>query len=386
VSPSKQLILAGVVLAVTALGQTQQRMEYHTGAENLAYHPIELTTNPPPGVALPKLNAPPWFARWLTPLDPAGGRWLCLDRTRSPGPYDRLYFDSNGNGRLDDKPPVQARLGSFEASFPPTAVVFKGDNGPITYHLVFLIYQFDAYSVDANSAELLVSPGGWREGVVSFGGMKKRLQLIDANVNGTFNDIAPDPYQSDRVRIEGDQTSERFLGRMLQVDGDFYQIEVARDGAFVTVQTVDNAALGQVRVPENISEISLYGENGHFARHPIHGEFTVPAGHYRPVQWTISRKDEKGAAWTMRGYDFPKTSGFDVTAGKTNALEVGEPAQAVLAVSEMAGSLDVFSIRFEGRQKEAIEMLREGQRPAGPKFSLARADGTLCYSDTFEFG
>ena len=88
----------------------------------------------------------------------------------------------------------------------------------------------------------------------------------------------------------------------------------------------------------------------------------------------------------MRGYDFPKTSGFDVTAGKTNALEVGEPAQAVLAVSEMAGSLDVFSIRFEGRQKEAIEMLREGQRPAGPKFSLARADGTLCYSDTFEFG
>jgi len=370
-----------MVLAGAVLGQTEQPLQYRTGTANLAYHQIKLTTNPPPGVALPKLNGPPYFARWLTPLDPTGGRWLCLDRTRSPGPYDRLYIDSNGNGRLDDKTPVPARLGSFEASFPPTAVVFKGDNGPSTYHLVFLIYQFDIAS-----AELLASPGGWHEGVVDFDGVKKRIQLIDANVNGTFNDIAPDPYESDRVLLEGDKTPERFLGRMLEVDGKFYRIEVERNGAFVKVQKVENATLGQVRVPDNISEISVYGENGHFVRQPVKGQFTLPAGDYRPFQWTISRKDEKGAAWTMRGYDFPKTSAFDVAAGKTNALEVGEPAQAVLGVSETPGGLDIFSIRFEGRQKEAIEILREGQRPAGPKFSLARADGTPCYSDTFEFG
>ncbi len=113
----KWITLAGLVLATTALAQSEQWLEYHTSAEGRAYHQMELTTNPPPGVALPKLNAPPWFARWQTPMDPAGGRWLCLDRTRKSGPYDRLYIDSNGNGRLDDKTPVQARLDSYNAIF-----------------------------------------------------------------------------------------------------------------------------------------------------------------------------------------------------------------------------------------------------------------------------
>src|SRR5208283_4009706 len=127
-----------------------------------------------------------------------------------------------------------------------------------------------------NEAELLASPGGWYEGVVNFDGVKKRLKLIDGNVNGTFNDVAPDAYQSDRVQIEGDKTDERFLGRMLEVDAKFFRIEVARDGAFVKVQKVENATLGQVSVPTNISEFTAYGENGHFVRKPANGQFTLP--------------------------------------------------------------------------------------------------------------
>ena len=113
-----KLILDWNVLAGTAFAQTEQWLEYHTSNDGRAYHPMELTTNPPPGVALPKLNAPPYFARWLTPMDPAGGRWLCLDRTRKSGPYDRLFIDSNGNGRLDDETPIKARLDSYNAYFP----------------------------------------------------------------------------------------------------------------------------------------------------------------------------------------------------------------------------------------------------------------------------
>jgi hypothetical protein len=136
----KWAIFAGLALATTALAQPEQWLEYHTSTEGRAYHQMELTTNPPLGIALPKLNASPCFARWLTPMDPTGGRWLCLDRTRKSGPYDRLFIDSNGNGRLDDKTPLQARLDSYNAYFPPVPVVFKGEDGPITYHLVFRSY------------------------------------------------------------------------------------------------------------------------------------------------------------------------------------------------------------------------------------------------------
>jgi hypothetical protein len=372
-----------MVLAGTAFAQTEQWLEYHTSAEGRAYHQMELTTNPPPGIALPKLNASPYFARWSTPMDPAGGRWLCFDRTRKSGPYDRLYIDSNGNGRLDDKTPVQARLDSYFAFFPPAPVVFKGEDGPITYHLVFRFYQYEK-----SPAQLLASSAGWYEGVVNFDGAKKRIQLIDGNVNGTFNDVAPDPYDSDRVQVEGDKTTERFLGKMLEVDGKFFQIEAARDGAFVKVQKVppSGITLGQVRVPENISEFAAFGGNGHFVRQPVNGEFTLPAGNYRIFRWTINRKDEKGAAWTLSGYNFPKTAWFEVAADKTAVLEIGEPVQAVLKATENPNRQVAFSLSFVGQQKESIEMLRDGQRPRGPKLMLANADGTLCYTNTFEFG
>jgi len=377
---SKVLILAGMVLAGAAFAQSEQWLEYHTGTEARAYQTMKLTTNAPPGVALPKLNAPPWFARWLTPMDPAGGRWLCFDRTRKSGPYDRLFIDSTGNGRLDDKTPIQARLDSFSAMFPPTPLVFKGEDGPITYHLAFQFYQYD------KTTQLLATSAGWYEGMVNFDGVKKRIQLIDGNVNGTFNDIAPDPYDSDRVQVEGDKTSERFLGRMLEVDGKFYRIEVARDGAFVKVQKAENVTLGRVRVPENISEFAAFGQNGHFVRKPVNGQFTLPTGNYRIFHWTISRKDEKNATWTLSGYDFPTTARFVVAADKTAALEIGEPVQAVLKATEGAKRQIDFSLQFEGRQKESIEMLRDGQRPRGPKLMLASANGSLCSTNSFEFG
>jgi hypothetical protein len=223
---------------------------------------------------------------------------------------------------------------------------------------------------------------------VNFDGVKKSLKVIDGNVNGTFNDIGADPADSDRVQMQpgkGDSNIlgniQTYLGKLLEVDGKLFQIEVARDGAFVKVQRAENVALGRVSVPTNISEISVFGEMGHFTRKPVNGEFTVPAGKYRPVEWTINRKDEKGAAWTLTGSGFSKTADFDVAADKT-----GEPVQAVLTTTDGPNRQVEFSLRFEGRQKETIQMLRGGERPAGPKLVLAKTDGTTCYTNTFEFG
>ncbi len=378
---AKLLTLAGALFAANAFGQPEQWLQYHTGAEGRAYQSLPLTTNPPSGVALPKFNAPPLFARWITPMDPAGGRWLCFDRARKSGPYDRLFMDSTGNGRLDDKTPIPGRLDSYMANFPSASIVFKGEDGPITYHLAFRFYQFEK-----NPPQLMAMSTSWYEGMVNFDGVKKNIQLIDGNVNGTFNDVAPNPYESDRVQVEGDKTTERFLGRMLEVDGKFFRIEAARDGAFVKVQKAENVTLGQVRVPENISEFAAFGENGHFVRNPVKGQFTLPAGHYRIFRWTINRKDEKGAAWTLSGHSFPQTAGFEVAADKPAVLDIGEPVQAVLGARQGANRQIEFSLQFDGRQKESIEMLRDGQRPRGPQLTLANAGGTVCSTNTFEFG
>jgi hypothetical protein len=376
-----KLILAACLVAAASWAQSEQWLEYHTSNDGRSFEPLHLTTNAPPNVALPKFNAPPYFARWKTPMDPAGERWLCLDRTRKSGPYDRLYIDSTGNGRLDDKTPIPARLESFFAYFPATPITFKGDDGPITYHLVLRFYQFEK-----SPPQLLAASGGWYEGMVDFGGVKKLLRLIDGNVNGTFNDMAANPFESDRVELDKDATGERYLGKLLEVDGKFFQIEVARDGAFVKVKQAENVVLGPVRVPENITEFGAFGENGYFERKPAKGQFTLPVGKYRMVKWDINRKDDKGTPWTLSGYNFPDTANFEVAADKAAALEIGEPVQAVLKANEQADHHITFDLNFTGRQKESIQLLRDGQRPRGPKLMLAAADGALCYTNTFEFG
>ena len=147
------------------------------------------------------------------------------------------------------------------------------------------------------------------------------------------------------------------------MDGKFYRIEAARDGAFVKVQKAENVTLGQVRVPDNISEFAAFGENGHFVRKPVNGEFTLPAGNYRIFRWTIDRKDEKGAAWTLSGYNFPKAASFEVAADKPAVLEIGEPVQAVLKATEGANRQMDFSLQIRGPAKG---IHRDAARRAAP--------------------
>lgn len=378
---STTLSLAGMLLAGSALAQSEQWLEYHTSSEARSYNGIQLTTNAPQGVTLPKLISPqPYFAYWKTPMDPSGGRWLCFDRTRKSGPYDLLYIDSNGNGRLDDEKPFPARLESYSAYFPTTPVVFKGEDGPITYHLLLRFYQYDR-----SPAQLLASSACWYEGVLNFDGVKKRVKLTDGNVNGTFNDMEGGAYSRDRVQVEGDKIDQRFLGKMLEVDGKFFQFEPARDGAFVKVKKMEDVALGPVRVPENISEFVAYGENGHFLRKPVNGELTLPKGNYQIYSWSINRKDDKGADWTLNGNNFPDSAKFDVSADKPAALEIGEPMKAVLSAREDGRQIS-FNLKLEGPMKESVDVLRGGQRAPAPKLMVSTADGTLLTTNSFEYG
>jgi hypothetical protein len=371
-----------LLVALSAFGQSEQWLEYHTG-EGASYHALQMTTNPPEGVALPKLNETPYFARWATPMDPSGGRWLCIDRTRKSGPYNRLFIDDKGNGRLDDKAPIMGKMDSSYSVFSPVPLVFKGEDGPITYHLGLRFYKYD----DNSTAQLLATACGWYEGTVNFAGTKKHVRLTDGNVNGTFNDINPNPGDSDCVEIEGAKAGDHYLGRLLEVGDQVFRIEAARDGAFVKVKKADDVVYGQVHVPPEISEFAAYGENGHFDRKPTNGDFALPTGKYHIYRWLISRKDDKGVPWTLSGYRFPADGEyFNVTTNQTVTLEIGEPVIADVKANEGADREITLSLNFEGRQKEAIEMLRNGERPARPKIALSDASGSLCYTNSFEFG
>ncbi len=379
----KWMVLGAMVLATTASAQKEQWLQYHVSREGRGYRGLNLTTNIPVNVALPKFSAKPYFAHWTTPLD-AKGRWVCFDRTRKAGPYDLLYVDGAGDGRLDNKTPIKARrVDQYYAYFEPAKVVFKGEEGPITYHLVF---RFMSYDVGNRiQRQLGVESGGYYAGLVDLGGKKRRIEVVDSNVNGTFNDSESDAEGCDHVAVEGEKGGERFLGKLLEVGDQLYRVEVARDGAFVKLQKAENIAFGQVRVPETISEFAAFGANGHFMRAPGKGEFKLPAGKYRVHEWKIKRKDGKGASWQLAGRDFPDSTIFEVAADKPKVLDIGEPIRAVMKYDDLPGQI-AFDLSFKGRSNESISILKGEQNPPGPRLALATPDGSFRVTNTFEFG
>ncbi len=377
----RSMLLSGLLFAATASAQTEQWLQYHHGAEGRGSRLLELTTDAPPGVALPKLNAPPLFARWTTPMDPSGGRWLCLDRTRQSGLYDRLFFDTKGTGRLDAEAPVNARArGGNMVAFDPVRVLFKGEEGPITYHLGFSLYQFNA-----SDRQLVVQSCGWYEGMVQIGSQKRSVELIDGNVNGAFNDQSANPADCDCVVMHGEKAEERYLGHLLEVDGQLFRIEVAREGAFVKLQKAEGVAFGQVRVPETISEFTAAGLNGHFLRKPAKGQAMLPAGEYRLDGWTIERKDDKGASWTLSGDGFGEAASFTVATNKPALLEIGEPVLGTLGARDLTNEV-AFSLQFRGRLDESITFQTPNQQIHGPRLLLTSLDGSFRATNTFEFG
>lgn len=372
-------LLAGMFLADGAPAQPEQWLQYHVSREGRSYRWLDLTANRPPDVALPKLGAKPLFAHWATGLDPKG-RWLCFDHSHKSGPYDRLFIDSTGNGRLDDKSAASAvRTDQISAFFDPIRVVFKGEDGPITYHLLVRSMSFDSDS----EVRVLIQSGGFYSGTVELGGKKRRIELTDGNVNGAFNDLAANPNDCDEVAIEG--AAPQLLGRLLEVEGQFYRLEVARDGAFIKVRKAEDLVLGKVRVPETISEFIAVGENGQFTRKPVKGELTLPAGSYRINQYLVNRKDERGASWQLTGAGFDSSANFQVAADKPAALEMGEPVRMVVHSSESGREVS-FSLRFEGRHNERIAITKDSQEPRPPRLTLTSLDGSYRYTNSFEFG
>jgi hypothetical protein len=382
----KAMFAGLAVLAATAFAahaQKEQWLQYHVSQEGRGYRYLDLTTNPPPNVALPKLNAQPFFAKWTTPMDPAGARWLCFDRTRKSGPYDRVFYDSTGNGKLEEKSAVTAKnVDQYNAMFDPIRFVFKGEDGPITYHLILRFMKYDT-----RDERLLISSGGYYDGMVDIGGKKRRVELVDANANGAFNDRSSDAGSTDRIMIEGDRMGDRYLGKMVEVDEQFYRVEVAQDGAFLKVQKAENVVTGKVRVPDTIANFSVVGDNGNFTRKPAKGELTLPVGQYRVNSWEMKRKDDRGAEWQVSAYNFDKTADFEVAAGKTISMEVGEPIRAVMQAADFPTNSQVsFSLRFMGKYNETLSIRKGDQDPPGPRLTLTSLDGSYRYTNKFEFG
>jgi len=385
------ILLLSLIAGSVAGAQNEQWLQYRSMGEarqvvgDIGYQYTQLSPAKPQDVKLPQLACEqPLFLEWVTPMAASGRIWIAFDKSKGKGDYDRLYLDANANGDLSDDPACPPyRRESMMAYFGPVKVVFASADGPITYHLNLEIRFFPG-----QPPMCLMSPGGWYEGPITVGGVKKQCLLIDHNVNGTFNDTSSDYSKSDRIRIGTPGGAEAgAVGKYVEVDNKLYQVDVARDGAFVTLTPAGQVPYGAVRLSAGVTTVTVAGENGSFVRTPENGIIKLPVGAYQVNFWSVSKKDEQGATWELRGMLPPDAAGGTLTVAQEQeaGLSVGEPIYSMAQVSQ-SGSVYSFNQHLEGRQGERIVLTRNGSQPPAPKLRIRSRDGTYDRSLTAEYG
>lgn len=383
-------IISIVFLAVTAFSQDEQWLQYHSAREvhligfGANYRNLEIITEKPDGVVQPEFKSEsPVFAKWPTPMVQDGSLWVALDQSHKHGLYHKLYIDSNCNGNLSDETAVLAyRTTRHNTYFGPVKVVFQIEDGPVTYHLNFLIRG----NPDNSIKGLYASSAGWYEGDVTVNGSKKHCVLFDYNANGTFNDKSLDPGDSDRICIgQASGQDTRFVGNYLEVDGTYFKPEIARDGACIKLAEAKDITLGKVRLPKSVTELSAGGENGLFIVNPEKQVAFLPVGKYRITEWAAERKDDKGTSWKLKATRPDNKTDFEINAEKETELSVGEPIVSRLN-SRLRERTHYFDQSLRGRNGERISLTRNGARSQAPKLNIKNKDGTYDRTYSFSYG
>lgn len=277
-----------------------------------------------------------------------------------------------------------------------------------TLRAMFLIAAL-ALAAQAWAFEIKLEPTvkDRRAGSFELNGVKYRLQLIDGNHNGRFNDfLAPaDPRaKPDTVMIScgkygfGD---EQELGRYFLVGDQLFAAGVDAQGDKITLEPADGVA---ATLPRGVAMAVLADEKttATVTVYDAAEKVKLPAGGFRLISYALDKQDDQGDHWFARVYGNKNLPALKV-ASTSATLVFGEPftprieiqtsvdegwfsdtitAQMNLTVHDAAGAR-LGGIHHFGNKTKIP--LRNG-RPANPTWRAVTADGEKAGSGQFEYG
>ena len=395
---------AGIVVVLTvtllsagaaALGQHAQALAYRSSNDAKEVigatpgQPLAWSWDAPTDLALPPfVSKEPLFARWQSPTVPGGAVQMALDPSVADGPYERLFIDTNANGRLDDELPVQAfsatktPLGQ-SVDFRQVPVQLTGPGGGMTYHLNIVLEI-----KGREPSEFVATAAGWREGSVRIGRATLECVLIDTHANGTFNDSDEDPTLSDAIWLGGPSAALMApVAPYIEVDGRLFGLEVPQDGSSVTLAPM-GTNIGFFRVPIDIVRVGLTtarGQGRQLAFNVRGGRFPVPADWYRVDSWVQRRKDSSGKVWALEAVAGRALRHMQILASRGTDLDLGEPVIPWMTTTWHFPSGYTFSNpRLSGRGGEHVTLTYEGRPAPPPTLEIVSAGGA--YRWTLRFG
>ena len=391
---------------------------------------------------LPELNSKPPIYAIIQFADKS--RLLILDRQNADDFfYNRLYFDSNGNGDLTDDAVVDGDFGTpagaqseaVQADFPPVdaTVTVGGKSLPYSFTISVQYLYFGDYGrpdkelkqehIDQNFT-LTLFGNCFYSGKFQLDGQSYRVALGDGNVNGRFNDdislstvylcsqpvLAPtgDLFYLTTGSEPGFRDTQ-ISGDMLLLNGKLFDVSISAAEGKLTL-TPTSEKLLPLKLSMATERMTMCTED---ASHCVmaYGPGTkimVPEGTYRLLDYTALRKDEQGDEWSISGMAAVEGPTVAVEEGKDAILALGEPYMPTVSVSEgnlqsvRAGAATAAQLQFSitGSGKEVVTDLErvsgnrtrislssnEPNRPKEPAYRIVKADGEVVTQGDFEYG
>jgi hypothetical protein len=361
--------------------------------------------------------------------------------------YKRLYFDINHNGDLTDDKVIEAEstrrssISYTNCSFPPVDLNIEVDGTELSYAFTMRVYSNANTSFSYANASL--SAAAYREGGMVIDGKKRRIVLVDFNSNGRFDDPTEInnriqladrtvyPTQGDMLYIIDPEmkssgylspydpsanSDQHFAGKLVNIDGRFYDLEVSPSGASLTLNP-SSKPTGYVTNSSKRYRAIVYGDQGFLkVVSDESGKASLPVGRWQLASYTIDRTEsaqaEKSAAETgsllgnlarsltrsaqpprprftlvssraKRGYPAVR-----VRQDETVELPFGEPYHAVV-VARYANAKRTVSLSLSLVGKGGAicnNMLVNGTRPGQPKFTVTTEKGEEVDSGYFKYG
>ena len=440
-------VVVGVCLTTSVFGlEVPLRYETYpegaTGFQPSGGRAMQQTTDVPSGDwKLPELKSKPpvyAFAQFGEKQ-----RLLILDRQNAGDFfYNRLYFDSNGNGDLTDDPVIDGHFvvenGQLcRAQFPVVGTMIEvgGKSLPYSFRATVSYLYYGDYGrpdkeltkehIDENFT-LTLFANCFYSGTFRLDGQDYRVTLGDSNVNGRFNDsvsLSTVYLFSQRVLAptgdlfylttgsEPGLRDTQISGDRLLLNGKLFDVSISTAEGKLTL-TPRREELATLKLSMATERLTICTEDGsHCVMMYRPGmEVMVPKGEYRFLDYTAIRKDQQGDEWFLSAKAAVSAPTVIVEEGKDAILTLGEPYMPTASVPE--GNLqsvrdgdatDVqlqFSIIGSGKEvltdlerisgnRTRIPLAASSQyrnRPKEPAYRIVKADGEVVTQGDFEYG
>ena len=368
-------------------------------------------------------------------------RIIIVDMQKKNNPfYNRLYYDANENLDLtDDKvldavAPQNMNRNYVNLEFLDIDATYKVDGKTLPYSFAVRVYCFFSSpskkeltdQVIQQNLNLNIRTKCSYNGKIKYKNNTYNFNLNDRNANGLFSDTAnlnnpnfPPGYHrplysgGDKIYIKDGEklnyNDEIKKKKKMMLAGDLFNLSVSIVEGKLSLEPYDGK-LHPVKLPMDPERIAFIAKDNQdsICIYKSGSDFRLPGGEYKFYAYTILEKDKMGDEWFLKAGATEDTSWYKIgESDETVNITMGEPYVPFVDVPQWSrqnlgrGTRQVnlnFNIRGAGQElisdfrrmsgtKTTTEMSsRYSYRPAEPKFTIAKADGSIVAKGNFEYG